>query len=63
MNFDPEQDLVFFSGVKSGCTLACRPCAYKSGNLNKTSVREKSRGVYLPIGGVFPSYSMIFGLC
>ena len=46
MNFDPDQDLVlfFFSGVKSGSTLVCRPCDYKSGNLNKTSVREKSRG-------------------
>ena len=27
-----------------------RPCDFTSGNLNKTSVREKSRGVYLPIG-------------
>ena len=46
MNFDPDQDLVFFffSGVKSGSTLVCRPCDLKSGNLNKTSVREKSRG-------------------
>ena len=34
-----------------------------SENLHKTSVREKSRGVYLPIGWVFPSYSMIILLC
>jgi len=27
-----------------------RPCDSTSGNLNKTSVREKSRGVYLAIG-------------
>ena len=27
--------------------LVCRPCQCSSGNLNKTSVREKSRGVYL----------------
>ena len=40
-----------------------RPCDFTSGNLNKTSVREKSRGVYLAIGWVFPSYSMIFSLC
>ena len=32
-------------------------------NLNKTSVRKKSRGVYLLIGWVFPSYSMTFRLC
>ena len=40
-----------------------QPCDPTSGNLNKTSVREKSRGVYLAIGWVFPSYSMIFRLC
>ena len=34
-----------------------------SGNLNRTSVKEKPRGVfYLPVGWVFPSYSMIFRL-
>ena len=27
-----------------------RPCDSTSGNINKTSVREKSRGVYLAIG-------------
>ena len=41
----------------------CRPCDSTSGNMNKTSVREKSRGVYLAIGWVFPSYSMLFRLC
>ena len=68
VNFDPGQ---FFSGVKTGSMpvgnrllmLVCRPCECTSGNLNKTSVREKSRGVYLPIGWVFPSYLMIFLLC
>ena len=40
-----------------------RPCDFTSGNLNKTSVREKSRGVCLPVGWVFASYSMIFRLC
>ena len=34
-----------------------------SGKLHKTSAREKSRGVYSPIGRVFPSYSMIFRFC
>ena len=53
----------FFLDVKSESSLVCRPCDSTSGNLNKTSVREKSRGVYLPRGWVFPSYSMIFGLC
>ena len=53
----------FFSGVKSGSMLVCRPCDCTSGNLNKTSVREKSRGVYLPMDWVFPSYLMIFCLC
>ena len=41
MTFDPGQD---FSGVK------IKRVTSTSGNLNKTSVREKSRGVYLPIG-------------
>ena len=43
----------FISGVKTGSMLVCRPCDCTSGNLNKTSVREKPRGVYLPIGCVF----------
>ena len=55
MNFAPDHvRLSFFSGVQPGSTLLCRPCDSKSWNLNKTSVREKSRGVYLPIGWVFP---------
>ena len=33
--------------------LVCEPCDRASGNLNKTSVREKSRSVYLPVGWVF----------
>ena len=45
----------FFFGVKTGSMLVCRPCDCTSGNLNKTSVREKSKGVYLPIGWVYPS--------
>ena len=53
----------FIFGVKTGSMLVCRPCDCTSGNLNKTIVREKSRGVYPPIGWVFPSYLMIFCLC
>ena len=49
-------------GVKTRSRLVCRPCDCISGNLNKTSVRE-TFGVYLPIGWVFTSYSMIFRLC
>ena len=49
--FDPGKDV--FSGVKTGSRLVCRPCYRTHGNLIKTSVREKSRGVYLPIGWVF----------
>ena len=36
--------LFFFSGVKTGSMLVCQPCESTSGNLNKTSLREKSRG-------------------
>ena len=50
VNFDLGQDF-------------CRPCDCTSGNLNKTSVRQKFGGVYLPIGWVFTSYSTIFCLC
>ena len=50
----------FISGVKTGSMLVCRPCDCTSGNLNKTSVREKPRGVYLKTGCVFPSYLMTF---
>ena len=38
------------SGVKTGSTLVCRPCDATSGNLNKTSARERSRGVDVQIG-------------
>ena len=44
--------------VKTGSRLVCRPC--DSWNLNKTSVREKSRGCYLPKGSVFLSFSELF---
>ena len=54
MTVDPGQD---FSGAKIKAKVVGRPCDSTSGNLNKTSVREKSRGVHLPIGLVFPSYS------
>ena len=47
MKFDPGQDS---SGVKAKSMLVCGPCDFTSGNLIKTSVREKSRGVYLPMG-------------
>ena len=49
VNFDPGQDF-FFSGVKTGSMLVCLPCDRTSGKLNKTIVRERSRGVYLPVG-------------
>ena len=44
VNFDPGQD---FSGVKAKSMLVCGPCDFTSGNLNKTSVREKSRAQLL----------------
>ena len=43
----------FICGVKTGSMLVCWPCDCTSGNLNKTSVREKPRVVYLPIGFLF----------
>ena len=46
----PRPRLVFFSGLKSGSSLVCRPCDSTPGNTNKTSVRKTSRRVYLPIG-------------
>ena len=49
VNFYPGQDKA---------KVVCRPCDSTSGNLNKMSVRETSRGVYLAIGWVFLSYSM-----
>ena len=52
---------LFYTGVAWG--IESLRCDSTSGNLNKTSVREKSRGDYLAIGCVFPSYSMIFRLC
>ena len=53
----------FFSVWKS--VVSCSPSARDSTsvNLHKTSVRKKSRGVYLPIGRAFPSYSMMLRLC
>ena len=47
MNFDPGLDF-FWCEIKA--KVIRRPCDSTSGNLNKTSVREKSRGVYLAIG-------------
>ena len=44
--------------VKTGSRLVCRPC--DSWNVNKTSVREESRGWYLPKGSVFLSFSELF---
>ena len=51
-----------FPGMKTRCRLACRPCDSTSRKLNKTSLREKFRGVYLSIGWVFTGYLMIFRL-
>ena len=43
VNSDPGQDLVSF-WCENKAKVIRRPCDSKSGNLNKTSVREKSRG-------------------
>ena len=65
MNFDTGQDLddLVFSGVKTKLRWSPPTVRLYIRNLNKTSVREKSRGVYLLIGWIFPSYSMIFRFC
>jgi len=47
-NFDPGQGLIF-PGIKTGSMLVYRPCDHTSGNLNKTSGKEKSTDVYLHI--------------
>lgn len=55
----------FFSGDKTGYTQVCRQCnvTLPSGNLDKTSLREKCRGAYrVPRGKVFSSYLMTFCL-
>ena len=57
VNIDPGQDLVFF-WCESKAKVIRRPCDSTSGNLNKTSVREKSRGVY--ISGNRLSFSELF---
>ena len=41
LNFDPGQD------CENKAKVPRRPCVSTSGNLNRTSVREKSRGVFL----------------
>ena len=47
VNFDPGQD---FFWCENKAKVIPRPCDSTSGNSNQTSVREKSRGVYLAIG-------------
>ena len=49
---------VWLNGSRPGSKLVCRPC--DSWNFKKTSVREKSRGCYLPKGSVFLSFSELF---
>ena len=49
VNFDPGEELGFF-WCENKAKVVRRPFAFTSGNLNKTSVTEKSRGVYLAIG-------------
>ena len=44
------RELLAGPGVKTGSMLVCRPYDCTSGNFTKTSVREKSREVYLQIG-------------
>ena len=56
VNFEPDP------GVKTRSRLVCRPCDRKSGNLNKTSVREKFRGVYLPMGEIFDDISLVLNV-
>ena len=48
VNFDLGQDVVFF-WCENKAKVIRRPSDSTSGNLNKTSVREKSKGVYLAI--------------
>ena len=48
-DFDSGQDFIFF-WCENKAKVIRRPCDSTSGNLNKTSVRERSRGVYLAIG-------------
>ena len=51
------------SGVKTGSTLVCRPCDSTSGNLNKTSARERSRGVYvLSFAQLFDDISLVLNV-
>ena len=56
MNFDPGQDVVFFCCENKAKAIR-RPCDSTSGNLNKTSVREKFRGV---LSGSRQSFSELF---
>ena len=48
VSFDPGQD--FFFWCENKAKVIRRPCDSTSGKLNKTSVREKSKGVYPAIG-------------
>ncbi len=48
------QAKTFFLKISSTVLLCSPPaCDSTSGNLHKTSLREKSRGVYLPLGRLF----------
>ena len=63
-NFDTGQDLIF-SGVKTGSMLVCRPCDSTSANLNKTTVKEKSRclsGNRLSFSELFNDISLVLNL-
>ena len=41
VNFDPSQD------CENKAKVLRRPCVSRSGKLNRTSVKEKSRGVFI----------------
>ena len=48
-NFDPGKDLGFF-WCENKAKVVPADGVITSGNLDKTSVKETSRGLYLPVG-------------
>ena len=56
VNFDPGQDVVFF-WCENKAKVIRRPFDSTSGNLDKTNVREKSRG---RLSGNWLSFSELF---
>ena len=62
VNFDPGQDF----WCENKAEVIRRPCDSTSGNLNKTSVREKSKGVYfasrLSFSELFDNISLMLNM-